>query len=255
MNDPLDCFRLDGQVALVAGAGSGLGARFAQVLDAAGASVVLTARRHDRLERVAERLANPSLVVAADLLDRQLVDDVVSAAVERFARLDVLVNNAGDARAAPALDESLAGVERMFNVNVVAPLRLAQLAARQMASRGGGAIVNVASVAGLVGTEVVPLAGYGASKGALIALTRHLAAQWTGAGVRVNALAPAWFPTEMSADALADEHVAAWIRESTLMGRPGAVEELDGALLFLVSAASRYVIGQVLAVDGGWTVR
>jgi NAD(P)-dependent dehydrogenase (short-subunit alcohol dehydrogenase family) len=255
LDDPLDCFRLHGQVALVTGASSGLGARFAQVLDGAGASVVVTARRADRLAGVAQGLANPSLVVAADLLDGQAVDRLVSATVERFGHLDVLVNNAGDARAGPALDEPPADAERMFRVNVAAPLRLAQHAARHMTSQGRGVIVNVASIAGLVGMEVVPLAGYGASKGALIALTRHLAAQWAGGGVRVNALAPGWFPTEMSADALADEQVAAWIRQSTLLGRPGAVEELDGALLFLASAASRYVTGQVLAVDGGWTVR
>jgi NAD(P)-dependent dehydrogenase (short-subunit alcohol dehydrogenase family) len=253
MKGPLDWFRLDGQVALVTGASSGLGARFAQVLDAAGASVVLSARRAERLERVAAGLANPSLVVAADLLDSQGVETVASAAVQRFGRVDVLVNNAGAVRPVPALDESPVDVEYVFKVNVVAAMRLAQLTAREMAGRGGGAIVNVASIAGLVG--MVPLAGYGASKGALIGLTRHLAAQWSKDGVRVNALAPGWFPTEMSENALADEHVAAWIAGSTLLGRPGMVEELDGALLFLASDASRYVTGQVLAVDGGWTAR
>jgi len=124
---------------------------------------------------------------------------------------------------------------------------------RQMLDRGGGVVVNVASVLGLVGSGQIPQAGYVASKGGLVNLTRELAAQWARRGVRVNALAPGWFRTEMTEVLFADEGGQRWIRRKTPMGRAGELHELDGALLFLASDASTYVTGQVVTVDGGWT--
>jgi NAD(P)-dependent dehydrogenase (short-subunit alcohol dehydrogenase family) len=219
--DPLAAFRLDGRVAIVTGASSGLGARFARVLAAAGARVVLAARRLDRLEALAGELAD-ALPVACDLAD-------ADAPVDTF--------------------------RGVLEVNLVAPFALAQLSARAMVeTEKGGTIVNIGSLWGLVGVGQIPMASYAASKGGLVNLTRELAAQWARKGVRVNALAPGWFRTEMTEGRMfGDERSERWIRSRTPMGRGGDDHELDGALLFLAGDASSYVTGQVLCVDGGWT--
>jgi len=252
--DPLAPFRLDGKVAMVTGASSGLGARFARVLDAAGAAVVLVARRRDRLEELAAGLANEALVVAADLSDHADREASVAAALDRFGRVDVLVNNAGFSDPMRALDEPVEHFRASIELNLVAPFALAQLVARSLAGDDRpGVVVNVASVYGVVGVGRVPEAGYAASKSGLVGLTRELAAQWSRRSIRVNAIAPGWFPSEMTDDFFADPRLAEWQRTRTPLGRAGAPDELDGALLFLASDASRYVTGQVVCVDGGWT--
>jgi len=252
--DPLAPFRIDGKVAIVTGASSGLGVRFARVLNAAGAKVVLVARRRERLEELAGEL-DDALSVPADLSDLDGVGGVIDRALEHYGRVDVLVNNAGMVDVHPAEEEPLEEFRKVIDVNLVAPFALSQRAARAMLDGGdGGAIVNVASVLGLVGVGQIPQAGYAASKGGIVNLTRELSAQWARKGVRVNAIAPGWFESELTADMFSEEGKGRdWVARRAPLGRHGREGELDGALVFLASDASSYVTGHVLAVDGGWT--
>ncbi len=250
---PLAGFRLDGEVALVTGASSGLGARFARVLDSVGARVAVVARRRDRLDELAADLTD-AIVVDCDITDPAAQAELVPRVVDAAGRLDVVVNNAGRSEPMRALDEPIEHFRDTVELNLVAPFAVAQAAANAMVGLGiSGRIVNVVSIYALTGIGRVPEASYSASKGGLLSLTRELASQWSRKDIRVNALAPGWFPSEMTQDLFADERLTDWVRDRTPLRRAGAAHELDGALLFLCSAASSYVTGQVLAVDGGWS--
>jgi NAD(P)-dependent dehydrogenase (short-subunit alcohol dehydrogenase family) len=250
-----DLFDLGGRVAIVTGASSGLGARFARVLRAAGAHVVLAARRTDRIGSLAAELGQDrALAVTVDVRDDASVAALVERAVARFGRLDVMVNNAGIADPGPAEDEPTSTFRGVLDVNLAAVFSGCREAARVMLPQGSGSIVNVASALGLVGTWRLPNAGYAASKGGVVNLTRDLASQWAGRGLRVNAIAPGWFASEMNAELFEDaERWQRYLARTVPAGRAGREEELDGVLLFLAGDASTYVNGQTIAVDGGWT--
>lgn len=255
MIDPLEPFRLDGRVAVVTGASSGLGARFARVLSAVGASTMLAARRADRLNALVDELGPKAAAHACDLSQMEDIESLVDATMARFGRIDVLVNNAGATHVSPALDEADEDFERIVRLDLVSPFVLARRSAAVMAEQAeGGSIVNVASILGLVGIGRIPQAGYCAAKGGLVNMSRELAAQWGRMGVRVNSLAPGWFPSEITEEMLEDERSVDFLRRHTPMDRVGREHELDGALLYLASSASSYVTGHVLVVDGGWTV-
>ncbi len=252
--DPLSQFRLDGKVAVVTGASSGLGVRFARVLHAVGATVVVAARRADRLEALAAELPG-SLAVPTDGLKAADRENLIARAEERFGRIDILVNNAGITRTGGIEVESLETFEEVLQINTVAVWHLMKLAGEGMVSRGSGAVVNVASMLGLVGASPVKQANYAASKGAVINMTREIALQWARKGVRVNALCPGWFESEMTAGMESDEGSQRYINQNSPIPRMGHENELDGALLFLASDASSFMTGQTVVVDGGWTAR
>ncbi|MCU0269546.1 MAG: SDR family oxidoreductase [Acidimicrobiales bacterium] len=247
-------FRLDGRVAVVTGASSGLGDRFARVLHAAGARVVVAARRADRLQALCEELPG-TLAVPCDVAVDADLERLVAATIEAHGRIDVLVNNAGIGEPMPAEDEPLDYWRHVVDVNLTGLFALSQLVGRQMLAQGGGSIVNIASILGLVASAPIKQASYAATKGAVVNLTRELAVQWARRGVRVNALAPGWFPSEMTTVMFSDEASITYLRRNCPMGRGGSFDELDGALLFLAGDASGYITGQTLVVDGGWTAR
>lgn len=247
-------FDLSGRVAIVTGASSGLGEHFARVLCAAGASVVVAARRADRLQRLAEeggRIAASACDVSSDAdLER-----LHAFARERFGAVDILVNNAGIGYPEPAEREPLEHFRHVMDINLNAVFALSQIVGAAMIERGGGSIVNIASIFGLRASVPLKQASYCASKGAVVNLTRQLGAEWGRKGVRVNAIAPGFFPSEMTAEMLAEERSSEWLRRNIPMGRTGELTDLDGVLLFLAGDASSYVTGQTIAVDGGWTAR
>lgn len=251
---PDQMFNLTGRTALVTGASSGLGVQFALALRSAGAKVVVAARRSDRLAALCE--ANPEMTaVSCDIADPDSVESAHREVTRRVGDIDILINNAGTSIPVRAEDESLDDFRYVMDVNLVGAFRLTQLVARRMIERRGGSIVNVASILGLVAAAPNRQAAYCASKGALINLTRELAVQWARYGIRVNALAPGFFPSEATSELLDDEAGIAYIRRNTPMMRTGRDGELSGALLLLSSDAGSYITGQVIAVDGGWTAR
>ncbi|MDG2303205.1 MAG: glucose 1-dehydrogenase [Candidatus Binatia bacterium] len=253
--DPLAAFRLDDRVAVVTGASSGFGARFARILAAAGAKVIVTARRADRLEQLVSEI-DGATAIPCDLTVPSEAERLAQEALALHGHVDVLINNAGATDGpARAQSESLDEFRRVVDINLNAVFHLSRLLAPSMIERGRGVVVNVASVHGFVASAPNTQAAYVASKGAVVALTKELALQWAKKGVRVNAIAPGYFETEITADMFADERSLSWIQRNTPLGRPGEIHELDGALLFLASDASSYVTGTTFLVDGGWTAR
>ena len=255
MTDPAHLVSLDGRIVLVTGASSGLGARFARVVHGAGAEVVVTARRGDRLRELCAELGPRAHAFPCDIAEPEAREQLVAQVRAEIGPITVLVNNAGVAPTGPAEDEPVDAIRRVLEVNTVAPFHLSQLVAKQMFEHGGGSIVNITSMFGLVASTPVQQASYCASKGALVNLTRELAAQWARRGVRVNAIAPGWFPSEGTEEMWADERSLRYVERNTPMGRRGEDGELDGVLLLLAGAGGSFITGQTVVVDGGWTAR
>lgn len=253
MTSPLDIFSLTGKTALLTGASAGLGRRFADVLAGAGARVAVIARRAEALDDfVAD---NPGCIaIPADLSEPDDVDAIVERVRAEFGTPDVIVNNAAYiAGGVKAEDETPEQIAMTLQVNLVSPIRLVQAFQPGMRERGTGSIVNVTSMVASVGIGRFPQAVYAASKGGLESITREWAAQWSRYGIRANAIAPGFFDSEITQDVINRANVQEWILRNTLLPRHGTPADFDGALLYLASDASRYVTGQTLTVDGGWT--
>ncbi len=252
--DSTSIFRLDGKVAIVTGASSGIGAHLAHVLANAGAQVVLAARRQEKLDSVVSDIGPAATGFQCDVTKDSDLQALVDFAVEKFNRIDICVNNAGTSDPEPAEKESPEKFRSIMAINLESVFVLSQLVGRVMLGAGEGSIVNISSIAGLLASGQIPQASYAASKAAVVNLTRELAAQWARRGVRVNAIAPGWFPTELTHDMFGDPHGQEFIRKRCPMGRTGELRELDGALLLLASRAGSYITGETIVIDGGWTI-
>ena len=251
---PAALFDLTGRIALVTGASSGIGHRMARVLAAAGASVAVSARRADRLDELAATEARIT-AFPADLSDEAAREALVGNVSDRLGAIDILVNNAGAATDVSIEHETVEQFRASLELNLVAAWHLTKLCGASMVARRTGSIINIASILGLVGSTPAKNSNYTAAKGGLVNLTRETALQWARKGVRVNAICPGWFATEMTEGLTATDRGTAFIDGTTPMQRIGTVDELDGALLLLASDAGSFMTGSMLVVDGGWTAR
>ena len=254
-----ELFGLQGKVALVTGASSGLGAEFAKGLAKAGAKVAIVARREERLLALATQIevfGGICLPVKADIADESQIRETLAKVKNALGAVDVLVNNAGIAHVGIAEAHGLKEWEETLLLNMTAAFRLSQQVALGMIKRkSGGRIINVTSIAGEASNPIYPTVAYSASKGGLAAMTRQLAVEWARHDITVNALAPGWFPTEMTRDnRFEDVHprFKKKMEERTPMGRLGKPNELVTALLYLASPGASFTTGTTLAVDGGW---
>jgi NAD(P)-dependent dehydrogenase (short-subunit alcohol dehydrogenase family) len=245
-------FDLTGRVAIVTGGSAGLGRQMAEGLAEMGADLVLCARKRDRCEQAATELrvlGVQTLAVTCDVKDPASIQQVVDTAIKKFGRIDILINNAGTSWGAPVEEMTLEQWNKVIETNLTGTFLFSQAAGKTMIARRHGKIINVASVAGLRGSSKLSAIGYSASKGGVISFTRDLACKWGMHNIQVNAIAPGWFPTEMS------EKVIERNKESFLgsipLGRFGGPHDLQGAAIFLASDASDFVTGHTLVVDGG----
>lgn len=252
--DPFRMFDLKGRIALVTGASSGLGEHIAKVLAGAGARVAVVARRRERLLDLAKEIDGVAL--ACDLLQLEGIGDLVAEVAREAGPPEILVNAAGSVFSdRPAEAEPLEAVQNTLALNLVAPFRLSQAVHPHMVSVGRGSIINISSISGHVGVPSIPQASYAASKLGLSGLTKDLAAQWAPQSIRVNAVAPGYFRSEITEPLYDSERGDAWLRRNTPLPYHGSVEDFGGAVLWLASDAGRYVTGQTIVVDGGWTIR
>jgi len=250
------CFGIEGDNAIVTGASSGLGVDFTEALAQAGVNVVIAARRYERLVENAERIMEDNDVrivpVETDVTKEDQVINMVDTAVEELGSLEIMVNNAGIAVMEPSVDMPLDVWKKVIDVNLTGVFLTARTAARQMIEQEFGKMINIASIYGAVGDKF-HAAPYYASKAAVINLTRAFAIEWAPYNINVNAIAPGFFPSEMTEDILDDEQARQLIKSRTALGRVGDPFDLQGALIYLASPASDYMTGETLFIDGGWT--
>ncbi|MGV9675976.1 SDR family NAD(P)-dependent oxidoreductase [Nocardia sp. NPDC003482] len=252
--NPLPLFDLRDRVALVTGASSGLGAEVARTLAGLGARVAVVARRADRLNELATEIAG--LAVPADLGDPAALDAVVPAVADGLGPPEILINAAGNRFTTDrAEDETLADIQRTLDLNLIAPLRLSQAVFSHMRALGRGSIVHVSSISGRVGVPGIPQASYAASKAGLSGLTTELAVQWARHAIRVNTVAPGFFRSEITDSLYADDRGAAYLHRNIPLPIEGTAADIVGAIAWLAGDAARYVTGQTIVVDGGWTAR
>lgn len=247
-------FGLEGRVAIVTGASSGLGAAVAETLASLGARVAVVARRKDRLEEIAERIGG--VAVACDLSDLTGVGAVVPAVAESLGPPEILVNAAGSMFTEErAESEPLDAMRSTVDLNLLAPFRLSQDVFPHMRAVGRGTIINVSSISGRVGVPGIPQASYAASKLGLSGLTAELAVQWARHSIRVNTVAPGFFRSEITGPLYESERALEYLRKNTPLPKEGTADDIVGAVAWLASDAGSYVTGQTIVVDGGWTAR
>lgn len=250
-------FDLTGKVAIVTGAGSGLGVKFAEGLAEAGAQVVCSGRRQENIDVTAATLraaGHDAIAIRADVTDEAAIQAMVQQTIGHYGKVDILVNNAGVANVGPPEDIPLDEWKWVVDVNLTGVFLSAQAVAREMIKAGnGGSIINIASILGAGASEPSAATAYAATKGAVVNLTRDLAVHWAPYNIRVNALGPAYFPSEMTTGLMELPEVVAEIERRTPMSRMGKPDEIKGPAVFLASDAASYVTGDILYVDGGWT--
>jgi len=252
----IDSFKLDGKVALVTGSSAGLGASMAIALAEAGANVAAhgNSRTPDKTCELINNVGRRSLALRGDLADKTVPQRLIAETLDVFGQLDILINNAGIIRRAPAVDYTEEDWATVIEVNLSSVFRLSQLAGREMITSGrGGKIINIASLLSFQGGITVP--AYAASKGAVAQLTKALANEWAKHSINVNAIAPGYMRTDNTAALQADQNRNRQILERIPAGRWGEPEDMAGAAVFLASPASDYLHGHVLVVDGGWMGR
>jgi NAD(P)-dependent dehydrogenase (short-subunit alcohol dehydrogenase family) len=252
--EAFEAFGLKARVAVVTGGSSGLGQSLAKALAGAGARVAVVARRRERLVPLAAEI--DGLAITADLMEEDQPKRVVEEVAEKLGGPEILINAAGNIFAHDrAEDESLDTIMRTLQLNLVVPFRLAQEVFPHMVAAGRGSIINISSLSGHVGVPGIPQASYAASKLGLSGLTAELAVQWARHSIRINTIAPGFFRSEITAELYDDERGSAWLRRNTPLPHSGTAEDFVGAVLWLAGDAGRYVTGQSIIIDGGWTVR
>lgn len=254
----MDLFRLTGRVAIVTGAAQGLGEAMAQALAEAGADIVIADINEELARSTAERISNITgrqcIALRTDVTKESDIDVMVKDTIDRFGKIDILVNNAGIVRHVPAEEMSRKDWDDVINLNLTAVFLCSQRVGRHMIERNQGCIINIASMSGIIVNNPQPQVSYNVSKAGVIMLTRSLAAEWAKYGIRVNAIAPGYMETAMTKELLKTEMALKnWIG-MTPMKRPGQPWELGGAVVYLASEASSFMTGQVLVIDGGYTL-